>query len=88
MTIQGVNAYYAIAIVAEIGDISCFERNEKLVSHADLTARQKLFGNLGIKSIITKHGPSVLIFILVPALNILMKYSKKMKIGYLSMVRS
>ena len=87
MTIPGINIYSATSIVAEIGDIKRFEKKEKLASYAGLTPRQNQSGNRDIKGHITKHGPSMLRFILVTAAHSLIKYSKKMKMKYLSIVR-
>jgi transposase len=87
MTIPGINLYSATAIAAEIGDIKRFEKKEKLASYAGLTPRQNQSGNRDIKGHITKHGPSMIRFILVTAAHSLIKYSKKMKMKYLSIVR-
>jgi transposase len=87
MTIPGINLYSATAIVAEIGDIRRFEKKEKLASYAGLTPRQNQSGNRDIKGHITKHGPSMLRFILVTAAHSLIKYSKRMRMKYLSIVR-
>ena len=48
---------------------------------------QILTGVYNIKGHITKHGPSMLRFILVTAAHIIIKYSKRMKAKYLSIVR-
>ena len=87
MTIPGINIYSATSIVAEIGDINRFDRKEKLASYAGLTPRQNQSGNRDIRGHITKHGPSMLRFILVTAAHSLIKYSRKMKMKYLSIVR-
>ncbi len=87
MTIPGIGVYSATAILGEIGDIKRFEKKEKLASYAGLTPRQNQSGNRDIKGHITKHGPSMLRFILVTAAHSLIKYSRKMKMKYLSIVR-
>ncbi len=87
MTIPGINIYSATSIVAEIGDINRFDRKEKLASYAGFTPRQNQSGSRDIRGHITKHGPSMLRFILVTAAHSLIKYSKKMKMKYLSIVR-
>ena len=87
MTIPGINIYSATSIVAEIGDINRFDRKEKLASYAGLTPRQNQSGSRDIRGHITKHGPSMLRFILVTAAHSLIKYSKKMRMKYLSIVR-
>ena len=87
MTIPGINIYSATSIVAETGDINRFDRKEKLASYAGLTPRQNQSGNRDIRGHITKHGPSMLRFILVTAAHSLIKYSKKMRMKYLSIVR-
>ena len=87
MTIPGINIYSATSIVAEIGDINRFEKKEKLASYSGLTPRQNQSGNRDIKGHITKHGPSMLRFILVNAAHSVIKYSEKMRKKYLSLVR-
>ncbi len=86
MTIPGINLYSATSIVAEIGDISRFEKKEKLASYAGLTPRQNQSGNRDIKGHITKHGPSMLRFVLVTAAHSLIRYSRKMRMKYPSIV--
>ena len=87
MTIPGINLYSATSIVAEIGDIKRLDKKEKLASYAGITPRQNQSGNRDIKGHITKHGPSMLRFMLVTAAHSLIKYSKRMKMKYLSIVR-
>ena len=87
ITIPGIGVYSVTSIVAEIGDIKRFEKKEKLAPYAGLTPRQNQSGNRDIKGHITKHGPSMLRFILVTAAHSLIKYSRKMKMKYLSIVR-
>ncbi|MDA8056014.1 MAG: IS110 family transposase [Thermoplasmatales archaeon] len=65
MTIPGINVYSAAAIISEIDDISRFSSKEKLASYAGLVPRQDQSGNRDIRGHITKHGPSMLRFILV-----------------------
>ncbi len=67
MTIPGINVYSAAAIISEIDDISRFSSKEKLASYAGLVPRQDQSGNRDIRGHITKHGPSMLRFILVNA---------------------
>ena len=87
MTIPGINVYSAAVIVSEIDDISRFGSKEKLASYAGLVPRQDQSGNRDIRGHISKHGPSMLRFILVNAAHSVIKYSQKMKKKYLSMVR-
>ena len=87
MTIPGINVYSAAAIISEIDDISRFSSKEKLASYAGLVPRQDQSGNRDIRGHITKHGPSMLRFILVNAAHTSIKYSLKMKKKYLSIVR-
>ena len=86
MTIPGLNVYSSSAIMAEIDDISRFATKEKLASYAGLVPRQDQSGNHDIKGHISKHGPSMLRFILVNAAHVVIKYSRKMKSRYLSLV--
>ena len=79
ITIPGIGVYSAPLIVAEVGDIKRFEKKEKLASYAGIAPRQNQSSNLDIKGHITKHGPSMLRYILVTAAHSLIKYSSKMK---------
>ena len=83
----GINVYSASSIISEIDDISRFPSKEKLASYAGLVPRQDQSSNRDIKGHITKNGSSMLRFILVNAAYIVVKYSKKMKSKYLSLVK-
>ncbi len=87
MTIPGIDICSSAAIMSEIDDISRFGSKEKLASYADLVPRQGQSGNRDMRGHITKHGPSMLRFILVNAAHSLIKYSEGMKRKYLSLVR-
>jgi len=87
LSIPGINVYSAVAIWSEIGSIDRFKTKEKLASYAGLVPRQYQSGNRDIKGHITKHGPSMLRYILVLAAHSTIKYSKKMRSKYLSLVR-
>jgi transposase len=87
MTIPGINIYSAIAIISEIDDINRFPDKEHLSSYAGLTPRQNQSGNVDIKGHISKHGPSMLRFILVTAAHTVIRYSGRMKSKYLKIVR-
>lgn len=87
MTIPGINLYSAACIISEIDDVSRFGSKEKLASYAGLVPRQDQSGNIDRRGHITKHGPSMLRFILVNAAHIAIKYSKRMRTKYLSLVR-
>jgi transposase len=87
MTVPGISVYSSSAIIAEIDDISRFATKEKLAAYAGLVPRQDQSGNHDIKGHITKHGPSMLRFILVNAAHVVIRYSKRMKNKYLSLVR-
>ena len=87
MTIPGINVYSASAILSEIDDLTRFPTKEKLAAYAGLVPRQDQSGNHDIKGHITKHGSSMLRFILVTAAHIIIRYSKRMKAKYLSIVR-
>ena len=75
------------AIMAEIDDISRSGSKEKLASYAGLVPRQNQSGSSDIRGHITKHGPSMLRFIMVNDAHSVIKYSERMKIKYLSLVR-
>ncbi len=87
MTIPGIGIYSSAAIMSEIDDISRFGSKEKLASYAGLVPRQNQSGLSDIRGHITKHGPSMLRFILVNAAHSVVKYSERMRRKYLSLVR-
>ena len=87
MTIPGINLYSAACIISEIDDISRFHSREKIASYAGLVPRQVQAGSVDRRGHITKHGPSMLRFILVNAAHTVIKYSKRMRSKYLSLVR-
>ena len=79
MTIPGMGIYSSAAIMSEIDDISLFATKEKLAAYAGLVPRQDQSGNRDIKGHISKHGPSMLRFIMVNAAHIVVKYSDRMR---------
>ena len=87
MTIPGLGIYSSAAIMSEIDDISRFDSKEKLAAYAGLVPRQDQSGSSDIRGHITKHGPSMLRFILVNAAHSVVKYSDRMRRKYLSLVR-
>jgi transposase len=87
MTIPGMGIYSSAAIMSEIDDISRFDSKEKFASYAGLVPRQNQSGQSDIRGHITKHGPSMIRFILVNAAHSVIKYSERMKRKYLSLVR-
>ena len=87
MTIPGINVYSAACIMSEIDDVSRFGSREKLAAYAGLVPRQDQSGNIDRRGHITKHGPSMLRFILVNAAHTVIKYSRRMRSKYLSLVR-
>ena len=87
MSIPGINVYSAACIIAEIDDVSRFGSKEKLASYAGLVSRQDQSGSVDRRGHITKHGPSLLRFILVNAAHCVIRYSKTMRLKYLSLVR-
>ena len=86
MTIPGINVYSAAAIMSEIDDISRFSSKEKLASYAPVTG-QSQSGSRDQRGHISKQGPSMIRFILVNAAHMVIKYSRRMRIRYLSLVR-
>jgi len=60
MTIQSIDYYSAMTILAEIGDITRFSTPKKLVSYAGLAPRQRDSGNTSKKGGISKEGSGVL----------------------------
>ena len=64
MSIPGVGYFSAVSILAEIGDISRFESDEKLCSYAGLVPSTKESGYMSIHGRITKQGSPFLRWIL------------------------
>ena len=87
MTIPGINFYTAAGILSEIGSVSRFENKLKFASYTGLIPREHSSGEKVVKGHITKHGPSLLRFFLVETAHSLIKYTKKFRTKYLSMVR-
>ena len=87
MTIHGINFYTAAGILSEIGTINRFENKEKFASYTGLIPSEYSSGERIIKGHITKHGPSLLRFFLVETVHSLIKYTKKFRSKYLSIVR-
>ena len=87
MTIPGINAYSAVAIISEIDDFTRFRSKEKFASYTGLTPRQDQSGSRDIRGHVSKHGPSMLRFVLVTAAHSVIKYSKRMREKYLHMAR-
>lgn len=86
LSIPGINLYSAVTILSEIGDIKRFSDKGHLASYAGLVPKQFQSGNRDIKGHITKHGPSMLRYVIVLAAHSLVKYSNKMRKKYLSIV--
>ena len=87
MTIPGINFYTAAGIVSEIGTINRFENKLKFASYTGLIPSEHSSGETIVKGHITKHGPSLLRFFLVETAHSLIKFTKKFKSKYLSIVR-
>ena len=87
MTIPGINFYTAAGIVSEIGTINRFENKLKFASYTGLIPSEHSSGTKTVKGHITKHDPSLLRFFLVETVHSLIKYTKKFKSKYLSIVR-
>ena len=87
MTIPGVNFYTAAGILSEIGTINRFDNKLKFASYTGLIPGEYSSGERIIKGHITKHGPSLLRFFLVETVHSLIKYTRKFKSKYLSIVR-
>ena len=87
MTIPGINYYSACGIYSEIGDISRFKNRERFASYTGLIPKEHSSGERVVKGHITKHGPSILRFFLTEISHIIIKYTKKFRTKYLSIVR-
>ena len=73
--------------MSEIDDISRFDSKEKLAAYAGLVPRQDQSGSRDMRGHISRHGPSMLRFIMVNAAHIVIKYSERMRKKYLGLVR-
>ena len=87
MTIPGINFYTASGILSEIGTINRFDNKLKFASYTGLTPGEYSSGTKTIKGHMTKHGLSILRFFLVETVHSLIKFTKKFKSKYLSIVR-
>ena len=87
MTIPGINYYSACGIYSEIGDISRFKNRERFASYTGLIPKEHSSGERVVKGHITKHGPSILRFFLTEISHIVIKFTKKFKSKYMSIVR-
>ena len=87
MPIPAIKLYSVSAILSEIDDVTRLPTKEKLVSYACLVPRQNLSDICDIRGHITKHGSSMLRFILVTAAHVTIRYSNRMMAKYLSIVR-
>ena len=86
-TIPGIGIYSSAAIMSEIDNISRFSSKEKLAFYVGLVPRQNQSGSSDIRGHITKHGLSMLRFIMVTAAHSVIKYSDRLKRKYLSIVK-
>jgi transposase len=87
MTIPGINFYTAAGILSEIGTINRFENKLKFASYTGLIPSEYSSGTKIVKGHITKHGPPLLRFFLVETVHSLIKFTKKFRSKYLSIVR-
>ena len=87
MTIPGINVYSAVAIISEIDDISRFKKKESFANYAGLIPNLDESAERKIQGHISKHGPSMLRFILVNCAHTVVKYSVRFKKKYNSIVR-
>ena len=87
MTIPGINYCSACGIYSEIGDISRFNSKERFASYTGLIPKEYSSVERVVKGHITKHGPSLLRFFLTEISHIVIKYTKKFKSKYMSIVR-
>ena len=86
MTIPGINFYTAAGILSEIGTINRFDNKLKFASYSGLIPSEHSSGEKVVKGHITKHAPSILRFFLVETVHSLIKYTKKFRSKYLSIV--
>ena len=87
MAIPGINYYAAAGILSEIGTINKFDNKEKFASYTGPISNEYSTGTKTVKGHITRHGPSILRFFLVETVHSLIKFTKKFKSKYLSIVR-
>ena len=86
-TSPGINVYSAVAIISEIDDISKFNRKESFANYSDLIPNLDESAERKIQGHISKHGPSMLRFILVNCAHTFVKYSARFKKKFNSIVR-
>ncbi len=87
MSIPCINIYTAAGIASEIGTIKRFINKERFALYTGLIPSEYSSGTKKVKRHITKHGPSILRFFLVETVHSLIKFIKKFKSKYLSIVR-
>ena len=87
MTIPGINFYTAAGILSEIGTINRFENKLKFALYTGLIPGEYSSGDRKVKGHITKHDPSLLRFFLVETAHSLIKFTKKFRSKYLSIIR-
>ena len=86
MTIPGINFYTAAGILSEVGTINRFLNKEKFASYIGLIPSEYSSGTKTVKGHITKHGSSLLRFFLVETVHSLIRFTRKFKSKYLSIV--
>ena len=76
MSVPGIGYFSAIVILAEIGDVSRFENDEKLCSYAGLVPSTHQSGNLLLHGKITRQGSSILRWVLEECVWTHLQYAK------------
>ena len=87
MAIPGVNFYTAAGILSEIGTINRFENKLKFASYTGSIPSEYSSGERTVNGHITRHAPSLLRFFIVETAHALIKFTKKFRPKYLSIVR-
>ena len=76
MSVPGIGYFSAIAILAEIGNVSRFDNDEKLCSYAGLIPSTHQSGNLLLHGKITRQGSSILRWVLEECVWTHLQYAK------------
>ena len=76
MSIQGVGYYSAVAVLAEIGDVSRFSDADKVCAYAGLVPSTHESGGMSVRGRITHQGSPILRWVLVQCVWAHLRYAK------------
>ncbi len=87
LSIDRIVLSYLMDGMSEIDGLSRFPKKQKLASYSCLLPEQIQSGNGDVKGHITKHGPSLFGFTSLTAAHVIIRYSKRMRAKYLSIIK-